>query len=78
MKLKRIEEFDRETMRLTDFCRSTQPGKKSVMECDSLSEFQSAKSTAYAVRDEKRDDGYKYVVSLNTASQSVTVSLTKT
>lgn len=77
MKLKRIKELQREATRLTDFCRSTMPDEISVMECENLREFQSAKTTAYTVRDEKREDGYKYDISLDSLNQSVCVSLVK-
>lgn len=77
MKLKRIKEFAPETTKLTEFCRSTPADEQSVMECENLREFGSAKTTAYNVKSEGRADGYKYKVSLDTIAQAVTVSLTK-
>ncbi len=77
MRLKRIKEFAAETTKLTEFCRNTPVGALSVMECDSIREFGSARTTAYNIKSEKRDDGYKYKVSLDSIAQTVTVSLTK-
>lgn len=77
MKLKRIKEFTSETTKLTEFCRSTPVNEVSVMECEDLREFGSARTTAYNIKQEERADGYKYKVSLDTIAQTVTVSLTK-
>lgn len=77
MRLKRIEIIDRATTRLTDFCRSVTPNSQSVMECESIGEYQSATQTAYNVKQEQRSDGYEYKVSLDTDAQTVSVSLTK-
>lgn len=77
MQLKLIEIVDRADIQLSDFCRSTTPTKCAVMECESLSEYQSATQTAYRIKREVRPDGYKYKVSLDTIAQTVTVSLTK-
>lgn len=77
MKLKRIEEFDPATTKLTEFCRNTTANSQSVMECENLREFKSATTTAYSVRSEKRADDYKVKVSLDSIAQTVTVSLTK-
>lgn len=77
MQLKLIEIVDRADTTLSDFCRSVTPTKCAVMECESLSEYQSATQTAYRTKREVRPDGYKYKVSLDTEAQTVTVSLTK-
>lgn len=77
MKLKRIKTFDAEVTKLTEFYRSTPVDEQSVAECEDLREFGSARTTAYNVKSEVRNDGYKYKVSLDTIAQTVTVSLTK-
>lgn len=76
MELKRIKTFETETTKLTEFCRNTAWGEQSVMECENLREFGSARTTAYNVKSEVRNDGYKYKVSLDTIAQTVTISLT--
>lgn len=79
MKLKRIRinEIEREKVKLTDFFRNTPPSEMSEAECEDLREFKSATTTAYDVRKEKRADGYTVKVSLDSIAQTVTVSLTK-
>lgn len=77
MQLKLIEMIDRTSTTLSDFCRSVTPTKQAVMECVSLSEYQSATQIAYRTKREARSDGYKYKVSLDTDAQTVTISLTK-
>lgn len=77
MQLRLIETIDREATTLSDFCRSVTPTKQAEMVCDNLSEYQSATQMAYRTKRETRSDGYKYKVSLDTDSQTVTVSLTK-
>lgn len=74
MKLARVT-YEETNMKLTEFVRSTVPGIVSVFECDSLNEFNSAKTTAYNVKQETRGDGYKYNVSLDGTRMTVGVSL---
>lgn len=76
MKLARVT-YETPDMKLTEFVRSTAPGIASVFECDSLNEFNSAKTTAYNVKQESREDGYKYNISLDSARMTVSVSLVK-
>jgi len=76
MKLLRVT-YENPDMKLTDFVRSTTLDHVSVFECDSLNEFNSAKTTAYNVKQEKREDGYKYKVSLDNTRMKVSVTLVK-
>lgn len=74
MKLLRVT-YENPDMKLTEFVRSTTPDQTSVFECDSLNEFNSAKTTAYNVRQETREDGYKYSISLDHTRMNVSVAL---
>jgi len=76
MKLARVI-YENPDMKLTEFVRSTTADRVSVFECDSLNEFNSAKTTAYTVRQEAREDGYKYNISLDSTRMNVSVSLVK-
>jgi len=76
MKFARVT-YENPDMKLTEFVRSTTPGIVSVFECDSLNEFNSAKTTAYNVKQEAREDGYKYSISLDGTRMTVSVSLVK-
>ncbi len=76
MKLARVT-YENPNMKLTEFVRSTTQGTVSVFECDSLNEFNSAKTTAYNIKQEAREDGYKYNVSLDHTRMNVSVSLVK-
>ncbi len=76
MKLLRVT-YENPDMKLTEFVRSTTPDRASVFECDSLGEFNTAKTTAYNVKQEERADGYKYSISLDSTRMNVSVSLTK-
>ncbi len=76
MKLARVT-YENSDMKLTEFVRSTAPGIVSVFECDSLNEFNTAKTTAYNVKQEAREDGYKYSISLDHTRMNVSVTLTK-
>ncbi len=76
MKLARVT-YENPDMKLTEFVRSTTADRVSVFECDSLNEFNSAKTTAYNVKQEEREDGYKYSISLDSTRMTVSVSLTK-
>jgi len=64
-------------MKLTEFVRSTTADHVSVFECNNLNEFNSAKTTAYTVKQEVREDGYKYNISLDHTRMTVSVSLVK-
>jgi len=75
MKLARVI-YENPDMKLTEFVRSTTPEIASVFECESLNEFNSAKTTAYTVRQEVREDNYKYDISLNHTRMTVSVRLT--
>lgn len=77
MKLIRETTLDRNETKLTDFCRETKPNERSIMECENVSEFLTAKTTAYGVRNEDRGDGHSYKVTIESATQRVIVSLTK-
>lgn len=74
MKLARVT-YEEPGMKLTEFVRSTPPGTVSVFFCNNLNEFNSAKTTAYNVKQEKRDDGYKYNISLDCTRATVSVNL---
>ncbi len=74
MKLARVT-YENPDMKLTEFVRSTNADHISVFECDSLNEFNSAKTTAYTIKQEKRDDGYRYNISLDGTRMTVSVSL---
>lgn len=76
MKLLRVT-YENPGMKLTEFVRSTTADRASVFECDNLNEFNSAKTTAYNIKQEKREDGYKYSISLDSTRMTVSVSLTK-
>ncbi len=76
MKLARVT-YENPNMKLTEFVRSTTQGTVSAFECDSLNEFNSAKTTAYNIKQEAREDGYKYNVSLDHTRMNVSVSLVK-
>ncbi len=76
MKLARVT-YEKPDMKLTEFVRSTTPGIVSVFECDSLNEFNSAKTTAYNVKQENREDDYKYSISLDHTRMTVSVNLVK-
>lgn len=76
MKLLRVT-YESPSMKLTEFVRSTTANRVSVFECDNLNEFNSAKTTAYNIKQEKREDGYKYNISLDGKRMNVSVSLTK-
>lgn len=81
MELKRVKIVRTEqevfNVKMTEFIRETQPDEEAKFVCDTAGELDNATQTAYAVRDEKRDDGYKYKVSRSTKKMQVTVSLTK-
>lgn len=51
--------------------------EEALFVCSNASELDNATQTAYAVRDEKREDGFKYKVSRSTKKMRVVVSLTK-
>lgn len=76
MKLAKMTYADPDT-KLTEFVRSATPDTLSVFFCDSLNEFNSAKTTAYNVKQERREDGYKYNVSLDGTRMTVSVNLIK-
>ncbi len=76
MKLARVT-YENPDMKLTEFIRSTTTERLSVFECDNLNEFNSAKTTAYNVKQEEREDGYKYSISLDHTRMNVSVSLIK-
>lgn len=76
MKLARVIYEDPDT-KLTEFVRSATPSALSVFFCDSLNEFNSAKTTAYNVKQETREDGYKYNISLDHSRATVSVTLVK-
>lgn len=76
MKLARVR-YENPDIKLTEFVRSTTVDHVSVFECDSLNEFNSAKTTAYNVKQEERGDGYKYNISLDHTRMTVSVSLVK-
>lgn len=62
MKLSRVKEYNREDVVLTKFLRLTPIGTTSVIVCDNVMEYNSAKVAAYKVRKEKRSDNYKYKI----------------
>jgi len=74
MKLARVT-YENPDMKLTEFVRSTTPGIVSVFECDSINEFNSAKTTAYNIKQEARADCRKYNISLDSTRMTVSVSL---
>jgi len=76
MKLARVT-YENPGMKLTEFVRSTTADRVSVFECDSLNEFNSAKTTAYNIKQERREDGYKYIISLDSTRMNVSVSLVR-
>lgn len=76
MKLARVT-YENPDMMLTKFVRSTTPDKLSVFECENIKEYNSAQTTAYNVKQEAREDGYKYKVSLDSNRMTVSVSLVK-
>lgn len=76
MKLARVT-YENPDMKLTEFVRSTTLDRASVFECDNLNEFNSAKTTAYNVKQEERADGYKYSISLDSTRMTVSVTLVK-
>lgn len=81
MELKRIKivrtEQEVKGKKMTEFIRETQPDEEALFVCSNASELDNATQTAYAVRDEKREDGFKYKVSRSTKKMCVVVSLTK-
>lgn len=81
MELKRIKIVRTETAvqgkKMTEFIRETQPDEEALFVCLTAAELDNATQTAYAIKDEKRDDGYKYKVSRSTKKMRVVVSLTK-
>ncbi len=76
MKLARVT-YENSDMKLTELIRSTVPGFASVFVCENINEFNSAKTTAYNVKQEEREDGYKYSISLDSKRMTVSVSLTE-
>ena len=81
MELKRIKivrtEQEVKGKKMTEFIRETQPDEEALFVCANASELDNATQTAYAVKDEKREDGFKYKVSRSTKKMRVVVSLTK-
>ncbi len=76
MKLARVT-YENPEMMLTKFVRSTTPDRISVFECDNLKEYNSAQTTVYNIKQEVREDGYKYKISLDSSRMTVSVSLVK-
>lgn len=81
MELKRIKIVRTEQVvknkKMTEFIRETQPEEEALFACSTAAELDNATQTAYAVKDEKREDGYKYKISRSTKKMRVVVSLTK-
>lgn len=81
MELKRIKivrtEQSVQGKKMTEFIRETQPDEEALFVCLTAAELDNATQTAYAIKDEKRDDGYKYKISRSTKRMRVVVSLTK-
>lgn len=91
MVLKRIKIFRTEQLeteaRMTDFIRRIKPAdadgltdddyNEAKFLCTDAAELDTATQTAYAVKSEEREDGYKYKVSRFAKQMSVVVSLTK-
>lgn len=81
MELKRIKIVRTEQTvkgkKMTEFIRETQPDEEALFVCSTAAELDNATQTAYAIKDEKRDDGYKYKISRSTKKMRVVVSLTK-
>lgn len=82
MELKRIKivrtEHEVKGKKMTEFIRETKPeDEEALFKCETADELDNATQTAYAVKKEKRDDGYKYKVSRSTKKMQVVVCLTK-
>lgn len=74
MKLLRVT-YENPDMKLTEFVRSTTADHVSVFECENVKEYNSAQTTAYNVKQETREDGHKYKISLDSNRMTVSVSL---
>lgn len=87
IKIIRSEQPETEAVKMTDFIRGIKPVdapdqteedyNEVKFECADAPELDSATQTAYAVRNETREDGYKYKVSRSTKQMRVLVSLIK-
>lgn len=73
----RKEETVDDGMTNTGFIRATEPNQEAVFECRDTPEYQSAIQTAYGVKNEVREDGYRYKVAQSSKDLRVTVGLVK-